>query len=167
MWNPLKNRARRVTVALVTMVAGAGMVMAFAMPAQATTRPDMVTMSANTQPVAVSPAAPAGCTAGNLCFWVNSGFSDGPGKVGGTNADWRVFSHATCPGGVWNDCASSLFNNDTVDAETVFKDINFGGDSRCLPLGASFSNLANVHYTTGGQSGMNDSISSNRLTVAC
>lgn len=166
MWNPLKNRARRVTVALVTMVAGAGMAMAFAAPAQATTRPTVVSMTASS-PMAVAPAAPAGCTAGNLCFWANSGFNSGPGLLAGTNKDWRVFSHAACPGGDWNDCASSLFNHDNVDAEVVFKNINFGGDSRCLPLAASFSNLANVHYITGAASIMNDSISSNQLRASC
>ncbi|HEX5401288.1 MAG TPA: peptidase inhibitor family I36 protein [Pseudonocardiaceae bacterium] len=149
------------------MVAGAGMAMAFAAPAQATTSPRVVTMAASSPMPAVLPAAPAGCTAGNLCFWKNKGFNDGPGKLAGTNSDWRVFSHATCAGGVWNDCASSLFNADTVDAEVVFKDIDFGGDSRCLPLGASFTDLSTVAYTTGGRSNMNDSISSNRLTPAC
>lgn len=165
MWNPLKNRSRRATVTLVTMVAGVGM--AFAVPAQAATSPNPTTMPANSPATAAPSAVPAGCTSGNLCFWVNAGFNDGPGKLGGTNGDWRLFSHTSCAGGTWNDCVSSLFNDDTVDAEIVFKDINFGGDSRCLPLGASFSDLSKVAYTTGGQSNMNDSISSNHLNAGC
>lgn len=56
-------------------------------------------------------AAPAGCTATNVCFWVHANFVDGPGRLSGTNPDWRAFGHASCGGGTWNNCASSVYNN--------------------------------------------------------
>ncbi|QFZ20127.1 peptidase inhibitor family I36 protein [Saccharothrix syringae] len=56
-------------------------------------------------------AAPAGCDLGNVCFWVNSGYRDGPGQLAGTNNDWRVFAHGSCPGDTWNNCASSVYNH--------------------------------------------------------
>src|SRR5690349_2867542 len=36
-------------------------------------------------------AAPSGCTSGNLCFWVNANFNDGPGRLSGLNQNWSVF----------------------------------------------------------------------------
>lgn len=58
-------------------------------------------------------APPPGCTSTNVCFWVNNNYSDGPGRLAGTNPDWRRFAHRTCGGGTWNDCASSVYNAGT------------------------------------------------------
>jgi hypothetical protein len=67
--NPLKNRMRRVTVALVTVAAGAGMALAFIAPAQAIAAPGMVTMATST-PATVAAASAAAVPAtptSNLC----------------------------------------------------------------------------------------------------
>ena len=33
------------------------------------------------------------------------------GKLAGKNTDWSAFKHASCPGGTWSACASSVYNN--------------------------------------------------------
>jgi hypothetical protein len=163
MWNPFQNKMRRVAVALVTMVAGAGMALAFVAPAQAAATEHMVVMAASVPAVVAVPAViEPGCASAELCLWVNSGFRDGPGVFRGSNADLRADAHSTCQTGNWSDCASSV-DNATSTGETLFKNINGGGDSRCVPTGMTISNLATAKYTTGAKSIMNDSISSNLL----
>lgn len=72
-------------------------------------------------------AAPSGCTSGNFCFWVNPGYSDGPGKLSGKNRDWSVFAHSSCPGGTWNNCASSDYNNGVSCDAVVWTGTGYGG----------------------------------------
>ncbi|MEU9448847.1 peptidase inhibitor family I36 protein [Streptomyces sp. NPDC048277] len=109
------------------------------------------TSSALSAQVATPAAVPSGCSAGYLCFWVNIGYSDGPGKLSGTNANWTAFSHSTCASKTWNDCASSIYNDGTTDNAVVYTDANYSGSSGVIDKG------------TGGDltSAWNDVISSN------
>ena len=101
--------------------------------------------------VAKPAAVPSGCSAGNLCFWVNIGYSDGPGELSGTNANWTAFAHSTCASKTWNDCASSLYNDGVNDNAVVYTNANYSGSSGVITRG------------TGGDvsAAWNDVISSN------
>jgi hypothetical protein len=95
----------------------------------------------------------ADCNPGNVCFWVHAGYVDGPGQLSGTNPDWRVFSHASCPRGNWNDCASSVYNAGRSCKARLHEHINYAGDWLGLPRGVGVINLE-IHD-------FNDQISSN------
>jgi len=129
-------------------------------PALADTKPAPPT---NTTPVAVAPAstaaAPANCTAGNLCFWNNINYNDGPGRLSGTNASWFNFSHSTCPNGTWADCASSVYNNGNSCTARVWYLTNFGAPHLDIPRGTGYPNLTLV--PTGLGNSWNDNIESN------
>ncbi|MEW2301359.1 peptidase inhibitor family I36 protein [Streptomyces sp. NPDC006655] len=107
--------------------------------------------SALSAQVAKPAAVPAGCSAGYLCFWVNAGYNDGPGKLSGSNANWTAFPHSTCQTKTWNDCASSLYNDGVNDNAVVYTDANYSGSSGTIARG------------TGGDvsAAWNDVISSN------
>ncbi|MEW1779278.1 peptidase inhibitor family I36 protein [Streptomyces sp. NPDC086777] len=91
--------------------------------------------SALSAQVATPAAVPSGCSAGYLCFWVNSGYQDGPGKLDGSNANWTVFAHPTCQTKTWNDCASSLYNDGVNDNAVVYTDANYSGSSGVIDRG--------------------------------
>lgn len=159
----LQNRMRRFAIAVAVTAGGAGLTLSFVTPAHAANTTDhMVVQAASVPAVVAAPAGQAASCAGTgaLCLYVNSGFVDGPGKLTGSNADWRAFAHASCQTRNWSDCVSSI-DNETSTGNTVFKNINGGGDSRCILTDTSFSNLATAKYVTGAKSIMNDSISSN------
>ncbi|MEV0183472.1 peptidase inhibitor family I36 protein [Streptomyces sp. NPDC050625] len=100
-------------------------------------------------------AAPAGCPSSYFCFWVNAGYSDGPGKLSGKNSDWSAFGHSSCPSGTWNDCASSDYNNGVSCDAVVWTGKSYGGTGGWVPKG------------TGGNfnSTFNDAVSSNSWGV--
>ncbi len=122
--------------------------------------------SANQAPEAASfasvkaAAAPAGCPSSYFCFWANAGYSDGPGKLSGKNSDWSVFSHSSCPGGTWNDCASSDYNNGVSCDAVVWTGKSYGGTGGWVPKGtggdfnSTFNNAVSSNswgvYATGG-----------------
>jgi hypothetical protein len=85
--------------------------------------------------VATPAAVPSGCSAGYLCFWVNIGYNDGPGKLSGTNANWTAFSHSTCATKTWNDCASSIYNDGVNDNAVVYTAANYSGTSGVIDRG--------------------------------
>lgn len=118
---------------------------------------------ANTVPVTVAPAsasaAPNGCTAGNLCFWNNVDYNDGPGQLSGTNADWFDFPHSSCPNGTWADCASSVYNNGNSCTARVWYLTSFGSPHLDIPRGTGYPHLTWV--PTGLGNSWNDNIRSN------
>ncbi|GGN15018.1 peptidase inhibitor family I36 protein [Streptomyces fuscichromogenes] len=93
------------------------------------------TSSALSAQVATPAAVPSGCSAGYLCFWVNIGYSDGPGKLSGSNTNWTAFSHSTCQTGTWNDCASSIYNDGVNDNAVVYTDAGYSGSSGVIDRG--------------------------------
>ncbi|MGW4907878.1 peptidase inhibitor family I36 protein [Streptomyces sp. NPDC004270] len=116
---------------------------------------------------AVSPQAITDCPSTYFCFWMDAGYPGAPGKLSGSNPDWRVFSHTGCANGTWSDCASSGYNHGTSGLGVeVYRDINYSGLSACLPKDWSNSNFANLVWP-GTSSSFNDSISSNYWTSIC
>ena len=116
---------------------------------------------------AVRPAIISGCSATYFCFWNNENYNDGPGKLSGNNGSWYAFSHSSCPGGTWANCASSLDNAGTSGMGVdVYSGLNYGGDVACISDNATYSDLANYNYP-GTSTNMNDTIESNEWTWAC
>jgi hypothetical protein len=112
------------------------------------------------------PAAASACPLGDLCFWVNAGYSGAMGRVANNNASWTHFAQSQCRGGNWNDCASAIYNHGQFDNARVFKDNNGGGGGVCLPRGTMWSNLTARYFDNGVN--MNDAISSNDwIASAC
>ncbi|MEU2622943.1 peptidase inhibitor family I36 protein [Streptomyces sp. NPDC007157] len=124
-------------------------------------------VSGTTASASVSPQAIGDCPSTYFCFWVNSGYGDGPGKFSGANTNWGAYSHSSCSTGTWSDCASSGYNHGTSGLGVeVWRDINYSGLSACLPKDWSNSNFANLVWP-GTSTSFNDSISSNYWTSAC
>lgn len=162
MFTSLGTTLRALAVAGISVLALAGTTQA----AQASPGPSGSSPAASTassQPAgAVSPAAvPSGCTATNLCFWVNINFNDGPGRLSGNNSSWFAFSHSSCGNGTWADCASALFNDGTSCTAHVFFLTGFSGPELSLARGTGIANLT-TRALGGGISGTwNDNIESN------
>lgn len=117
------------------------------------------------------PATPAAaslsqCASGFICVWNATGYTDGPGSFGGSNQNWSLFSHSTCPSGTWNNCASSVYNHGSSGlGVNVYVDIDYATGSLCVPQGAGASDLSVWQYTNGANA--NNSISSNFWTSTC
>ncbi|WP_329205796.1 peptidase inhibitor family I36 protein [Streptomyces sp. NBC_00683] len=112
-------------------------------------------------------AVPAGCTAGNLCFWVNDNWNDGPGRLYGDNPDWGVYSHSTCQTGTWADCASSVYNNGNSCTATVYYLENYRAPKLTISRQSGYSSLSAVQlgYDDDGNwvpGNWNDNIRSNK-----
>src|SRR6266571_2687396 len=163
-----EGRRRLIVISLPMLIAGSALLAVAASPAQAVTPTPPsasapISTSAHASTAAVS-AALSDCPSTYFCVWKNSGYNDGPAKFAGNNTDWRAFSHASCPSGNWNDCASSGYNHGTSGLGVeVWQNINYGGASACLPRGWQLSNFAGYVYP-GTNVSFNDSISSNFWT---
>jgi hypothetical protein len=110
-----------------------------ATPAAAKPAPSDTT---NAPALVAGPDALSDCPAGSLCFWNNTGFTDGPGKLAGTNSSWFAFSHSTCPSGTWADCASSIYNHGNSCTARVWFFTGFGSPSMTISRGTSISDLS-------------------------
>ena len=116
---------------------------------------------------AISPQAIGDCPSTYFCFWVDAGYSGGPGKFSGNNTNWGAYSHSTCNNGTWADCASSGYNHGTSGLGVeVWSGTGYTGLSACLPRGWSNDNFANLVWP-GTSTSFNDSISSNYWTSNC
>lgn len=123
--------------------------------------------SSTTSPDVITPQAQSDCPATNFCVWVNSGYSDGPGKFAGANTNWGIFAHASCQTRTWNNCASSGFNNGTSGLGVeVWDGTGYTGLSACLPRGWHTSTFSGLVWP-GSNTSFNDSISSNYWTSIC
>ena len=154
------TRSRIVRALLAVAGAGLLVVSAASVAAAAPAKPAPAAPSAaGSAPIgpAVTAAAPAGCTAGNLCIWADPGAVDGPGQLSGNNASWFVLPHPSCStkgtaGPVWADCASSIFNNGVNCTAHVYLFASFGLPKLDLPRGtldASREGLARLFSFQG------------------
>lgn len=108
--------------------------------------------------------APSGCRAGNLCFWADTYYVDGPGQLSGPNRYWTDFAHASCAtkgttGANWANCASSIYNNGVNCTAHVYFLANYGGPKLNIARGVGYVNLATV--AAPGGDNWNDNIMSN------
>lgn len=156
---------------VIITLAAAGLALAAgvgtAAEASAATPSPLSASARSASPDTVRPAIVSGCSATYFCFWNNENFNDGPGKLSGNNGSWYAFSHSSCPGGSWANCASSLDNAGTSgDGVDVYSGLNYSGVVACIPDNATYSDLANYDYP-GTSVNMNDTIESNEWTHAC
>jgi hypothetical protein len=93
----------------------------------------------------VPAAVPSGCSSGYVCFWVNAGYNDGPGKLNGVNANWTVFSHSTCPNGTWADCISSAYNDGVNDNAVLWTEIGGYGNGLIIYRGAGVTDFSTIY----------------------
>jgi Peptidase inhibitor family I36 len=110
-------------------------------------------------------AATPSCTTGDLCAWVNSGYSGELGHFSGTNADWTDIGRSG--GGNWGDVASSGYQSSTNKANNValWNGDDYSGWDLCLTWhsnNSQTSNFANVSTGTFSWDTFNDSTVSNQ-----
>ncbi|MFI5841549.1 peptidase inhibitor family I36 protein [Catenuloplanes sp. NPDC051500] len=157
-----KIRIRMLILGAATMLAvvfGGTSAASAAPAAQGLSVAQSAAVLAESAPAAAAAAAPPNCTPTNLCFWNYINYSDGPGRLSGSNPNWGAFSHASCPSGTWNDCASSLFNNGTSCTAHVYYYTNYGTPVHNIGIGGARTNLAN--YSTGLGNTWDNNIRSN------
>ena len=154
-------RATLLAAAAAALTVG-GTSVAAAAPAPAKPAAPAASTAPDAPPPAIA-AAPANCTAGNLCFWADIEYVDGPGRLSGANASWFAFGHSSCAtkgssGPVWADCASSLYNNGNNCTAHVYYWENYAvGFS--VPRYVNYRNLTQHQFSNGAS--LNDNIRSN------
>ncbi|MBW4722162.1 peptidase inhibitor family I36 protein [Saccharothrix obliqua] len=119
------------------------------------TAPVAVQAAPGTAGTAAEAAAPS-CAAGDLCFWPHANYRGQRGRVAGDNPDWRKLPSADCPGGNWDDCASSLANRGRECTVYLYKNYNYRGEEHSLSRNDQVPDIGRW------VPGFNDSISSNR-----
>ena len=105
-------------------------------------------------------AAMSDCPSGYLCFWVDGPYGNPMGKVVGDNLDWSAFTQKSCPTWTWNDCASSVYDNNPDyggQAYTLFVN-NWSGPSKTIHYGDAWAYMPDTDAPT--VMNMNDQISS-------
>jgi Peptidase inhibitor family I36 len=99
-------------------------------------------------------ASSSQCPDKYFCFWQNANYNDTTGgsfgKIQGSNKNWGVFASSQCPGGTWNNCASSYWNR-TNSTFLLYDATGCSGAYFPVPAG-SYGNL---------NSTWNDKVSSN------
>ena len=99
----------------------------------------------------------------DLCWWVDANEVGKMHLVRDAIENWTTQKEPTCPSGTWNDCASTLYNNNLISASLVFSDADWAGGVTCLLPDNYLGNLADYAYPNTGEN-MNDTISSNSWT---
>ncbi|WP_173019503.1 peptidase inhibitor family I36 protein [Streptomyces alkaliphilus] len=147
----MKDIAKRFSALFAGAVLAAGVMMGVS-PAHAADDSAGALPYASTASVGIS-AAPSGCSATNVCFWSGTNYSGaGPGQLSGANPNWAVFSNSSCPGGNWENCASSVYNNGTSCSAVLWTSRNYSGARLTLARGSGQTRLSST---------MNNAISSN------
>ncbi len=99
---------------------------------------------------------------GKVCVWQSINFTGEEGVFSGTNANWKDLGGGTAfATGSWNDCASSIFNNKSINSVTLWEDINFTGGSFCVAPMTGYSDFTKHTFTNGD--GLNDAVSSDTV----
>lgn len=124
-----------------------------------------------TSPAVVQPMSSiADCPAHDLCWWVDANQVGVMHPVRDAIYDWRTQTEPTCGSGTWDDCASTLYNNNAGFGAQVYSEPYPKGGSPsssdpgyCLEPGSHAAlNLTTVHYSNETTLSLNDTISSNR-----
>ena len=154
-----RTRLSAILIAVIALIAFGG----FATTASAAVKsPDGRLSITASAPVKAALAPPAGCSSGNICFWRNANWGDGPGELSDRNPNWGVFAHQACPNHTWSNCISSAYNNGVSCSAVLWAGTNYTGDSRThsltLDRGGYEINMA-ANEVSGNA--FNDVISSN------
>lgn len=128
---------------------------ATAVPANAEPGPN-ASAAAQISPIVTDSISPQAreCASGDLCFWVNAGYSGARGRVSGNNPNWTDFAQSSCRNGTWSDCASSVWNNGQRCDVQLWSQPNYVDQVRTVRRGASFDDLRSIYF--------NDATTSNK-----
>jgi hypothetical protein len=177
--------SRKITIGAASSLAAAVLAVGGATAAHATTRPTNhgttaavktyrpATLINGAQPaVSAQPASDiqdcvdADPNDTDICWWVDANQVGKMHPVRDAIENWTTQKESTCSSGTWNDCASTLYNDNLISSSLVFSDADWDGGVVCLPPDGYLGNLADYAYPNTGEN-MNDTISSNSWAEEC
>jgi hypothetical protein len=159
---------RKIAIGVAPSIAVAMLAVGGATAAQASTQ--SVNQGASVAAAAAPMSDIADCQAADptrrfVCWWVGANETGKMHPVRDAISDWKTQKEATCLGGTWNDCASTLYNDNSVQGAWFFYNSGDSGSDFCMVSGSFLSNLAVEDYPGTGFT-INDTISSNRWGAA-
>ena len=95
-----------------------------------------------------------------LCWWVGANQTGKMHPVRDAISNWKTQKEASCLGGTWNDCASSLYNDNSSYGAFFFYNAGNGPPDFCMTPGTYLNDLTKYDYA-GTAVEINDTISSN------
>jgi hypothetical protein len=95
-----------------------------------------------------------------VCWWVGANQTGKMHPVRDAISNWQTQKEPTCQTGTWNDCASTLYNDNSSDGAFFFYNSGDSGSNFCMPPGTYLNDLTKYDYA-GTTIPINDTISSN------
>jgi hypothetical protein len=99
-------------------------------------------------------------THSDVCWWVGANQTGKMHPVRDAISNWKTQKEPTCPSGTWNDCASTLYNDNSSFGAFFFYNAGDSGSNFCMPPGTYLNDLTKYDYA-GTTIPINDTISSN------
>ena len=99
-------------------------------------------------------------THSDVCWWVGANQTGKMHPVRDAISNWQTQKEPTCQTGTWNDCASTLYNDNSTDGAFFFYNSGDGPPDFCMPPGTYLNDLTKYDYA-GTTVPINDTISSN------
>lgn len=95
-----------------------------------------------------------------VCWWVGANQTGKMHPVRDAISNWATQKEPTCQTGTWNDCASTLYNDNSSYGAFFFYNSGDGPPDFCMPPGTYLNDLTKYDYA-GTTVPINDTISSN------
>lgn len=95
-----------------------------------------------------------------VCWWVGANQTGKMHPVRDAISNWQTQKEATCQTGTWNDCASTLYNDNSSHGAWLFYNAGDGVPDFCMVPGSYLGDLSQYVYP-GTNVNINDTISSN------
>jgi hypothetical protein len=96
----------------------------------------------------------------DACWWVGANQTGKMHPVRDAISNWQTQKEATCQTGTWNDCASTLYNDNSRFGAFFFYNSGDGPPDFCMLPGTYLGDLTQFDYA-GTTVPINDTISSN------
>jgi Peptidase inhibitor family I36 len=157
---------RKIIIGVTPGIAVAMLAVGGATAAQASTQSVSHGAIAATAATAATPMSDiADCKAADptrsyICWWVGANMTGKMHPVRDAISNWTTQKEASCAGGTWNDCASTLYNDNASYGAFFFYSANDSGSNFCMTPGTYLGNLTQYDYA-GSTIPINDTISSN------
>jgi hypothetical protein len=96
---------------------------------------------------------------GNVCIWQSVGFTGEKGAFTGSNGNWAsdLGGGTHCPGGNWNNCASSIYNDKSVQAVNLWETVGDKDGHFCVAPMTGYSDFTKHSFSNGHT--LNDTVS--------
>jgi hypothetical protein len=101
-----------------------------------------------------------------VCWWVGANQTGKMHPVRDAISNWATQKEPTCPSGTWNDCASTLYNDNSSYGAFFFYNPGDGPPDFCMLPGTYLNDLTKYDYA-GTAVPINDTISSNSWAANC